>query len=157
MYYFDFTEQCWHQVHYDMQRCMAIPTPRASHSIVYFPRSGTQGCFYMFGGGNFHQFFNDVFLFDIANRTWLMPAVSGEGPPPPRAGHTATKIDDSNFCIIGGGEPTTVFNDIYVFNIDRHTWIKVNAAGYQPERRCGHSASLFDRKIILFGGGDVDG
>ena len=83
--------------------------------------------------------------------------VSGEQPPAPRAGHSATRIDDSHFCVIGGGEPRTVFNDIYLFNIDRHAWVRVSAAGHQPERRCGHTASLYDSKLLLFGGGDVDG
>jgi hypothetical protein len=41
MYYFDFTEMCWHKVQYDIQRSFAVPTPRASHSLVYFPKSGT--------------------------------------------------------------------------------------------------------------------
>jgi Galactose oxidase, central domain len=94
MYYFDFTEMCWHQVHYDMTRSLAVPTPRASHTLVYFPKQGVQGCFYMFGGGNFHQFFNDLFIFDIDSRAWHMPTVQGEAPPAARAGHTATKLDE---------------------------------------------------------------
>jgi len=32
----------------------------------------------MFGGGNFHQFFNDMFIFDIATKSWLLPSISGE-------------------------------------------------------------------------------
>jgi N-acetylneuraminic acid mutarotase len=128
MYYFDFTELTWHVVHYDEQRSMAIPTPRASHSLVYFPNLGTSGCFYMFGGGNLHQFFNDLFIFDIETRSWLLPSVSGEAPAP-RAGHTATKIDENHFCVIGGGQPTVVFNDIYLFNLANNTWVRVTAAG----------------------------
>lgn len=136
---------------------MAIPTPRAGHSLVYFPKSGNNGCFYMFGGGNFNQFFNDMFIFDIASRSWLLSQVSGEHPPAPRAGHSATRIDESHFCVIGGGDSNNVYNDIYLCNIERHCWIKVHAAGLQPERRCGHTATLYDSKILIFGGGDVDG
>jgi N-acetylneuraminic acid mutarotase len=85
-----------------------------------------------------------------------LPSVSGESPAP-RAGHTATRIDDSHFCIIGGGTPSNVFNDVYLFDISNNNWIKVKAAGQQPERRCGHSATKVDSKILIFGGGDVDG
>jgi hypothetical protein len=70
-----------------------------------------------------------MFVFDIATRSWLLPSVSGQPPPAPRAGHTATRIDNSHFCVIGGGEPNIVFNDIYLFNIEKNTWIRVNAAG----------------------------
>ena len=47
----------------------------------------------MFGGGNSQQMFNDIFVFDIETRSWILPSVSGETPSA-RAGHTATKIDD---------------------------------------------------------------
>jgi len=94
--------------------------------MVHFAKPNV---FYVFGGGNFHQFFNDLFVFDIATRTWFLPSVSGKEPPAPRASHTATKIDESHFCLIGGGEPTSVFNDVYLFNIESNTWIRVNAAG----------------------------
>ena len=157
MYCFDFSEMMWHKIQYDLQRSMAVPTPRASSSLVYFSNIGTSGCFYVFGGGNINQFFNDMFVFDIATRTWILPSVSGQPPPAPRAGHTATKIDQSHFCLIGGGEPTTVFMDVHLFNVDLNTWITINPAGQSPDRRCGHTATLYDSKILIFGGGDVDG
>jgi hypothetical protein len=52
MHCFDFTEMMWHKIQYDSQRSMAVPTPRASSSLVYFENLGTNGCFYVFGGGN---------------------------------------------------------------------------------------------------------
>ncbi len=110
----------------------------------------------MFGGGNSHQFFNDLFIFDIDTKSWILPSVSGEIPAP-RAGHTTTKIDESHFCVFGGGVPNMVFNDIYLFNILNNNWIKVKAALPIPDKRCGHSATKVDSKIFIFGGGDVDG
>jgi N-acetylneuraminic acid mutarotase len=59
--------------------------------------------------------------------------------------------------VIGGGEPTTVFMDVYLFNVDQNTWIRINPAGQYPDRRCGHTATFYDSKILIFGGGDVDG
>ena len=74
MYYFDFQEQTWHQIFYDEQRSAAIPTPRASHTMVHFPNPDV---FYVFGGGNFHQFFNDLYIFNIRLRTWHLPVIQG--------------------------------------------------------------------------------
>jgi hypothetical protein len=31
--------------------------------------------------------------------------------------------------VIGGGQPATVFNDIFLYNVEKDTWIKVKAAG----------------------------
>jgi len=84
--------------------------------------------FFFFGGGNFHKFFNDLFIYDIENKSWQLPEISGV-PPTPRASHTATKIDDTHFCVIGGGEPSNVFNDFYLFDIEKTNWIRINTAG----------------------------
>lgn len=137
-----------------MQRSVAIPTPRAAHSLVYFDVNRS---FYAFGGGNSHQMFNDLFIFDIDSKSWLMPSVGGEFPSP-RAGHSATKIDDKYFCVFGGGDLTTVFNDTFLFNVENNNWIKIKPVGEQPDRRCSHTATrVNDYKILIFGGGDVDG
>ena len=168
MYHFDFLDMCWHRVSYTDDTI--VPDPRASQTLVYFPAVDTseKGSFYMFGGGNLYQFYNDVYSYSIELRKWSLIECLGE-PPAPRAGHTSTRIDDVHFCVIGGGTPITVFNDIYLFNIIKSTWVRVNANGKYslsakylpigdyPDRRCGHSATLTDSKILVFGGGDVDG
>lgn len=110
----------------------------------------------MFGGGNNHQFFNDLFIFDIKTRIWILPSFSGEVPAL-RAGHTATKVGDSHFCVVGGGVQDYVFNDIFLFNIIKNHWIKVKPAGQLPDRRCGHSTTEVDSTILIFGGGEING
>jgi hypothetical protein len=72
--------------------------------------------------------FNDIFIFDIETKSWILPSVSGI-PPSARASHTATKIDDFCFCIIGGGDLRFVFNDIHLYNVDSNTWIQIRTAG----------------------------
>lgn len=98
---------------------MAIPTPRAGHSLVHFDSNNSM---YLFGGGNSDQMFNDLFIFDISTLSWILPSVSGE-PPAKRAAHTATKIDEKFFCIFAGGDLMTVHNDTHLFNIENNTWI----------------------------------
>ena len=57
-----------------------------------------------------------------------MPSNGGEFPSP-RAGHSATKIDEKHFCVFGGGDLTTVFNDTFLYNIDTNNWIKIKPVG----------------------------
>jgi dynein heavy chain len=84
--------------------------------------------FYCFGGGNSYQMFSDLFIFDIETNSWLLPSVQGEGPCA-RAGHTATKISDNCFIIIGGGDMHFVYNDIFLFNTTLNEWSKLRTAG----------------------------
>ena len=71
---------------------------------------------------------NDLFVFDIKSSSWLLVSVSGEMPTV-RASHTATKINDHCFCVIGGGNLSAGFNDVYLFNIETYTWSKIKTAG----------------------------
>lgn len=68
--------------------------------MIYFE---SKNSLYMFGGGNSSQIFNDLFIFDIATSSWIMPAISGEAPNA-RANHSATKINENCFLIIGGAD-----------------------------------------------------
>ena len=74
--------------------------------------------------------FNDLFIFDIESSSWILPSVSGEIPAA-RASHTATKINEQCFCIIGGGNLNAVFNDVYLFNVENNMWTKIRTAGEQ--------------------------
>ena len=101
--------------------------------------------------------FNDLFVFDLDSQSWHLPSVGGEFPTP-RAGHSCTKLDEKYFCVFGGGDLKTVFDDTFIFDIDSSMWIRVKPVGYQPPKRCGHSAtSVNSSKILIFGGGDADG
>lgn len=99
---------------------------------------------------------NDLFVFDLQNHSWIMLSASGEAPQP-RASHTATKINEQCFCIIGGGNLNVGFNDVHLFNIETLCWTKIKTSGEEPESRAGHSATKIDQKIIIFGGGDFEG
>lgn len=121
--------------------------------MIYFESNHS---LYMFGGGNSSQMFNDLFIFDISTNSWTMPAISGDAPNA-RTCHAAVKINENSFLIIGGGDLQYVYNDIRMFSIDRNTWSTMRLAGSHLSKRAGHSASLVGQKILVFGGGDVDG
>ena len=138
MYYYSFEEQKWTQVHYDVNLSIAIPTPRAGHSMIYFEN---QKCLYFFGGGSVDQMFNDLFIFDIEKHVWLLPVVKGDIPTP-RASHSANQISENQFCIFGGGDTRTGYNDVFLYNTKTYEWHKITTAGEMPDKRAGHSSNL---------------
>lgn len=153
MYYYSFKENLWKEVVYNHQNSMAIPTPRSGHSMIYFEQKQQ---FYMFGGGNNQLCFNDLFVFDLLSKSWLLVSCSGD-PPSVRASHSSTKINENCFCIIGGGNFEIGFNDVHLFNMQNLSWTKIKTTGEQPEKRASHSAALVNQKIYIFGGANFDG
>jgi N-acetylneuraminic acid mutarotase len=73
--------------------------------------------------------------------------------PPPRERHSASLIGKKLY-VFGGycrsGE--VYYNTLYVFESETLTWTSLEPHGNLPEKRCGHSASVVDGKIWIFGG-----
>lgn len=94
--------------------------------------------------------------------SWSRPAISGT-PPTSRWGHTATLVNHSQICIFGGHDNRTMLNDVHLLDLETLTWIPVpgmtvgatlTEKGDLPPPRAGHSATLIDGRIVIFGGGD---
>jgi hypothetical protein len=125
MYYFSITLSKWFKVPYNLQKSMAIPTPRSCHSMVYFEHLNQ---FFLFGGGANDISFNDLFIFDVSSSSWIIATPSGE-PPAVRASHSASKINDSTFIVIGGGNALVCFNDVFLYSVDNDAWTKIKITG----------------------------
>ena len=83
---------------------------------------------------------------------WSYPETIGDIPPPSRA-HTATLVD-RKIVIYGGGQGTTYYDTVYVFDTTTRKWIHPVIAGDIPPPRCAHTAVLYQGKIWVFGGGN---
>lgn len=78
--------------------------------------------------------------------------VRGEVPPP-RERHSSCLIG-KRIYIFGGYNrgPELYYNSLYCFESETLTWTRIEARGAAPERRCGHSASVIDGRMYVFGG-----
>uniref|UniRef100_A0A6B2L0T0 Uncharacterized protein n=1 Tax=Arcella intermedia TaxID=1963864 RepID=A0A6B2L0T0_9EUKA len=73
--------------------------------------------------------------------------------PAIRERHSATLIGKKIYVFGGycrGAE--LYYNNLYVFETETLNWTKLEPRGNPPDRRCGHSASVVDGKIWIFGG-----
>jgi N-acetylneuraminic acid mutarotase len=137
------------------------PEPRGGHSATLV---GTD--VFVFGGANSETTFGDVYKLDLVQRHWTRAVPSGcPAVPSRRTNHAAIADAHGRIYIMGGTDAESHFlNDMWILNVyadakdwpDGNTfpivWEKPSVTGHVPEARSGHSFTLVDRKVILFGG-----
>jgi len=129
------------------------PSSRGGHSATLIGKSVV-----IFGGHYYSDkktgfvYLNDTFCLDVALSKWLKPYCIGKIPPP-RYGHSAI-FAGGIVVVFGGKGKSSVFNDLYTFDPDpeKYTWLLANETGEAPSPRFNHSASLWNKKMYIFGG-----
>jgi hypothetical protein len=87
---------------------------------------------------------------------WSRPVIKGT-PPSARWGHTSDYIGENKILIYGGHDGTKMLNDLHILDIESLTWTQIQAKGEGEEKitaRAAHSSTLFQEKLLIFGGGD---
>ena len=142
------------------------PLPRWLHSACVYDT-------YVVVFGGFHSSthrLGDLWYFDTITMTWSNPlndetSFSSHGShtksesefaPTPRGDHSASILGD-HMWIFGGyggqGYSRKDFNDIFVFDMENRQWIKPpDIKGAPPKPRSGHSATVVEDTIIMYGG-----
>mmetsp|Transcript_50308 Transcript_50308/g.78632 ORF Transcript_50308/g.78632 Transcript_50308/m.78632 type:complete len:646 (+) Transcript_50308:174-2111(+) len=143
------------------------PEPRGGHSATLL---GTD--VFVFGGANSETTFGDAYKLDLIQRHWTR-AVPSSCPaiPSRRTNHAAIADAHGRIYIMGGYDAQSNFlNDMWILNVygansydwqDGNTfpvvWERPAVTGQLPVAREGHSLTLVDRKLILFGGYTANG
>lgn len=123
------------------------------HSLSYFKER-----LYVFGGEFSKEYFgiyrykDDVYYYDLQICKWIQAKTIGT-PPAPRRSHM-TEVYKEHLIVFGGACRTlkSYYNDLFLFNLNTHTWTEVIPWGLCPSarRRCGHY--LVGDSIFYFGG-----
>jgi len=138
------------------------PEARGGHSAVLV---GTD--IFVFGGASSETTYGDAYKLDLIQRHWSRAVPSGcPSVPSRRTNHAAVADAHGRIYIMGGYDADSNFlNDVWILNVyagnvDKWTdagsfpivWEKPSTAGIAPTPREGHSLTLVDRKLVLFGG-----
>ncbi|RWS31385.1 hypothetical protein B4U80_05721 [Leptotrombidium deliense] len=125
---------------------------RYSHSCCLH-----DGVMYIFGGCTVaNTTFNDLWTFDLSERQWIRPLVTGNYPPP-KACATLVKHKDS-LILFGVSDEVmqntfVPSNEVWVFNFDCLRWRNQHINSPKPPPRYGHSQVVVDdNNILIFGG-----
>jgi len=139
-----------------------LPQPRGGHSASLAGRQ-----IFVFGGASGEETFGDLYKFDLIKSRWHRGDTSGSRAIPcARTNHAAAADANGIIYIFGGyGSDGHFLNDLWALNIankdgfnvlpgDQFSalWMKPILTGPIPRAREGHSLTLVDRKLVLFGG-----
>lgn len=131
------------------------PEYRMGHTATYDPMVR---CIYVFGGSKNTRWFHDVHILDVDEWKWQLVKVSGKAPT--RAYHSAT-LYRHELWIFGGvyprpdPQPDGCSNDIHIFSPVMESWYSPIVKGEKPIPRSGHSATLINDQMVVFGGWDA--
>jgi hypothetical protein len=137
-----------------------------SRSLLVPPiKYNTNGCvingdIWIFGGKGSSNEFNDIWRYSTQTLEWEYIESKGNDIPPPRDGHTLTKIQKNKFIIFGGqGElfdsgvcergtengkvkylsMRRLYDDMYEFDCQKLSWVLLPRRKIRPLARRGHS------------------
>jgi len=129
------------------------PAPRGAHSFMIAPSDDA----YIFGGFNNDGFRNDVVSYHIGTNRWHHVVTKGEKPDA-RIEHSAVFSPKDNSMVVFGGQrwwgPEGMLNDVWKLDLSTFTWTRIEALGYKPMPRLGHSAMVTSdgQFMIIFAG-----
>lgn len=141
-------EDLWSWQRVDDQKGQ-VYTPRTGHAVVVYNH-----CFYLMGGTDENARQNDIYRYDVRNRTWVcIDPVTGHAPSA-RSGSKAVVCSDSIYFFGGYTKKDgDYFNDLFEFNIVRAHWTRIDT-GNRPTVRTDHSCVVYEASLYIFGGFD---
>jgi N-acetylneuraminic acid mutarotase len=99
--------------------------------------------------------FEDIWVLDTGNKEWYSPETTGEKPAK-RIGFSCKMIFGDVMLIFAGADELSancqLYNDSYILNLTTMEWSKLDCKGSLPEPRIGHTASVSDTHMFVFGG-----
>lgn len=129
------------------------PQPRSRHTAAFVGAH----MFVLFGGDD-TRVYDDVHVFDADASAWRELATTGDKPGA-RWGHSMCVLPDSRLLVFGGHDGENMLNDLHILDTQTRVWTRLHTApgdSRVPPPRAGHTASMVDRLMIVFGGGDGD-
>jgi hypothetical protein len=134
-----------------------LPAQRRRLDRVTRRRLWAQRMFVLFGGDD-TRVYDDVHVFDAERNAWQELATTGARPGA-RWGHTMCVLPDRRLLVFGGHDGENMLNDLHILDTDSLVWTRLHtstADALVPPPRAGHTASMVNRTMIVFGGGDGD-
>ena len=91
-----------------------------------------------------------LFTYDTQLGFWAEMAQVSR--PAARSYHTLTRVGDALFLFGGSDDESSPLDDLHTLDLVSLVWTAVGAAGAPPTPRKGHTASLANDRLYVFGG-----
>lgn len=126
-----------------------VPCPRSGHSAVIY-RSNM----FVFGGHDGSTVLNDHYKLNLLTCTW--ENLNSVNSPPGRSSHCAVVDHLTGIIYVHGGSGNNFGSsnkkDLFGYSVRENAWEAFTSYGSEPEARYGHSMSLYNGCLYLFGG-----
>ncbi|XP_050375995.1 uncharacterized protein LOC126793498 isoform X2 [Argentina anserina] len=127
------------------------PSPRDSHTC-----SSSKNKVIVIGGEDGHDYYlSDVHILDADTLVWRELNTSGQLLPP-RGGHSTVAFGKNLFVFGGFTNAQSLYNDLYMLDVDTGVWTKVVTTGDGPSARFSVAGDCLDPVkggVLVFIGG----
>ncbi|XP_020597735.1 tip elongation aberrant protein 1 isoform X2 [Phalaenopsis equestris] len=122
------------------------PAPRAFHIAVAIDCH-----MFIFGGRSGSKRLGDFWMLDTD--IWQWSELTGFGDlPSPREFAAASSIGNRKIVMYGGWDGKKWLSDIYILDTISLEWTELSITGSAPPPRCGHTATMVEKRLLVFGG-----
>ncbi|TMW96783.1 hypothetical protein EJD97_006787 [Solanum chilense] len=122
------------------------PSPRAFHVAV------TIDChMFIFGGRSRGRRLGDFWVLDTDIWQWSELTSFGDLPSA-RDFAAASAIGKSKIVMFGGWDGKKWLSDVYILDTMTLEWRELAVLGTVPPPRCGHTATMVEKRLLVYGG-----
>ncbi|KAL8171676.1 hypothetical protein V2J09_023480 [Rumex salicifolius] len=122
------------------------PRPRAFHVAVSIDCH-----MFIFGGRSAGERLGDFWVLDTDIWQWSELTSFGDLPSP-RDFAAAAPIGNQKIVMYGGRDGKKWLSDVYVLDTISLEWMELSISGSVPPPRCGHTATMVEKRLLVFGG-----
>ncbi|KAE9619277.1 putative kelch-type beta propeller, galactose oxidase, beta-propeller [Lupinus albus] len=122
------------------------PSPRAFHVAVSIDCH-----MFIFGGRSGGKRLGDFWVLDTDIWQWSELTSFGDLPSP-RDFAAASAVGNRKIVMYGGWDGKKWLSDVYVLDTISLEWMELSVSGTLPHPRCGHTATMLEKRLLVYGG-----
>lgn len=122
------------------------PNPRAFHVAVAIDCH-----MFIFGGRSGNRRLGDFWVLDTDIWQWSELTSFGDLPSS-RDFSAASAIGNQKIVMYGGWDGKKWLSDVYILDTISLEWMELSVTGSLPPPRCGHTATMVEKRLLVFGG-----
>ncbi|KAL5735137.1 hypothetical protein ACOSP7_032998 [Xanthoceras sorbifolium] len=124
----------------------AGPSPRAFHIAIAIDCH-----MFIFGGRYGSKRLGDFWVLDTDIWQWSELTSFGDLPSP-RDFAAASAIGNRKIVMYGGWDSKRWLSDVYILDTMSLEWMELPVTGSVPPPRCGHTATMVEKRLLVYGG-----
>ncbi|XP_047975792.1 protein GLUTELIN PRECURSOR ACCUMULATION 3 isoform X1 [Salvia hispanica] len=122
------------------------PSPRAFHIAISIDCH-----MFIFGGRSGAKRLGDFWVLDTDIWQWSELTTFGDLPSS-RDFAAASAVGNSKIVMFGGWDGKKWLSDVYVLDTISLEWMELSISGTLPPPRCGHSVTMIEKRLLIYGG-----